>query len=160
MITKRQTEVLNYIKQYKSKKKYAPSLEEIRKYFKLASVSTAHFHVKKLEGLGYLRKEENQPRAIDVYELESMVKVPLLGTIAAGQPIEAIQNKEIIAVPKSKIPISSDVYALRVVGNSMINENINDGDIVLVRQQTTASNGQKVVALIDNQKATLKKFYK
>ena len=160
MITKRQTEVLNYIKQYKSKKKYAPSLEEIRKYFKLASVSTAHFHVKKLEGLGYLRKEENQPRAIDVYELESMVKVPLLGTIAAGQPIEAIQNKEIIAVPKSKIPISSDVYALRVVGNSMINENINDGDIVLVRQQTTASNGQKVVALIDNQEATLKKFYK
>src|SRR3989338_3735793 len=89
-----------------------------------------------------------------------MVKIPLLGTIAAGQPIEAIENKETIAVPKSLISSSAEVYALRVIGESMIDENINDGDVVLVRQQETAENGQKVVALIDNHEATLKKFYK
>jgi SOS regulatory protein LexA len=89
-----------------------------------------------------------------------MVKIPLLGTIAAGQPIEAIQDKEMIAVPKSKIPRSAEVYALRVVGNSMVDENINDGDIILVRRQETAENGQKVVALIDNYEATLKKYYR
>ena len=82
-----------------------------------------------------------------------------LGTISAGQPIEAIQEKELIAVPKNKLPNSGDVYALRVSGNSMIDENINDGDIVLVRQQETAENGEKVVALIDNHNVTLKKYY-
>lgn len=160
MITKRQTEVLEYIKGYKAKKKYAPSLEEIRKKFKLASVSTAHFHVKRLQEGGHLQKEQNQPRAIDISKQTGLVKIPLLGTIAAGQPIEAIRDKEMIAISKSKIPPSSEVYALRVVGNSMIDENINDGDIVLVKQQDTADNGQKVVALIDNHEATLKKFYK
>jgi len=89
-----------------------------------------------------------------------MVNIPLLGAIAAGQPIEAIQNKEAIAVPKSKLPHSGEFDALRVIGNSMIDENINDGDLVLVKQQDTAENGQKVVALIDDYEATLKKFYK
>ena len=160
MITKRQKQVLDFITDYQGRKKYAPSLEDICKKFKFASVSTAHFHVSKLRDLGLLSKEENKPRSIEAFGRETMVKIPLLGTIAAGQPIEAIQNKEMIAVPKSKIPSSSEVYALRVVGSSMIDENINDGDIVLVRQQETAENGQKVVALIDNHEATLKKFYK
>ncbi len=160
MITKRQKQVLDFITSYRKRKGYAPALEEIRKKFKLASVSTAHFHVSKLHDLGYVAKEKNRPRSIDVVKREGMVKIPLMGTIAAGQPIEAIQDKEMIAVPKSKIPTSSEVYALRVVGSSMIDENINDGDIVLVKQQTTADNGQKVVALIDNHEATLKKFYK
>lgn len=160
MITKRQKQVLDFITSYQERKKYAPSLDEIRKKFKLASVSTAHFHISKLRDLGYLTKEENKSRSIDVVGREFMVKIPLLGTIAAGQPIEAIRTKEMIAVPKSKVPQSSEVYALRVVGNSMIDENINDGDIVLVKQQETAENGQKVVALIDNHEATLKKFYK
>lgn len=159
MITKRQKQVLDFITGYQKRKGYSPVLEEIRKKFKLASVSTAHFHVSKLRDLGYLDKEENKPRSIDVVIREGMVKIPLLGTIAAGQPIEAIQDKEMIAVPKSKLPRSSEVYALRVVGNSMIDENINDGDIVLVKQQETAENGQKVVALIDNHEATLKKYY-
>src|SRR5207248_1024526 len=141
-------------------KGYAPSLDEIRKKFRLASVSTAHFHVKKLEYFGYLKKEENRPRAIDVFKQEKLVTIPLLGTIAAGQPIEAVQERETIAVPQSKIPRSGEFYALRVVGDSMIDENINDGDIVLVKQQGVAENGQKVVALIDNHAATLKKFYK
>src|SRR3989344_5807786 len=158
MITKKQKMVLDFITDYQERKEYAPSLDEIRKKFKLASVSTAHFHISKLRDLGYLTKEENKSRSIDVVGRESMVKIPLLGTIAAGQPIEAIQVKEIMAVPKSKIPQSSEVYALRVVGNSMIDENIRDGDVVLVKQQEVAENGQRVVALIDNYEATLKKF--
>lgn len=160
MVTKRQKQVLDFITDYQGSKGYAPSLDEIRKKLKLSSVSTAHFHVSKLRDLGLLSKEENKPRSIEAFGRETMVKIPLLGTIAAGQPIEAIQTKEMIAVPKSKIPSSSEVYALRVVGSSMIDENINDGDVVLVRQQETAENGQKVVALIDNHEATLKKFYR
>ena len=159
MLTKKQKQVLDFITAYQKRKEYAPSLNEIRKKFKLASVSTAHFHISKLHDLGYLTKEENISRSISIIGRESMIKIPLLGTIVAGKPIEAIQEKEIIAIPKSKIPHSSEVYALRVIGNSMIDENINDGDIVLVRQQETAENGQKVVALIDNHEATLKKFY-
>ena len=160
MITKRQKQALDFIISFQKNKGFSPSLEEICKELKIASVSTAHFHVSKLRDLGYLSKEENQPRSIDVVGRESMIKIPLLGTIAAGQPIEAIQERETIAVPKSKIPRSSEVYALRVIGNSMIDENINDGDVVLVRQQETAENGQKIVALIDNCEATLKKYYK
>jgi SOS regulatory protein LexA len=159
-LTKRQKQVFDFITAYKKRKGYAPALEEIQKRFKFASVSTAHFHVSRLRNIGYLTSEENKPRSIDIVGRETMVKIPLLGTIAAGKPIEAIQDKETIAVPKSKIPHSSEVYALRVVGNSMIDENINDGDIVLVRQQETAENGQKVVALIDNYEATLKKYYR
>lgn len=160
MLTKKQKRALDFIRAYKEKRGYAPSLEEIKKHLGLSSVSTAHYHVKTLEGLGYLKKEENQPRAIDVYREEQMVQIPLLGTIAAGQPIEAIEEKETIAVPQSKLPHSGEFFALRVVGNSMVDENINDGDLVLVKQQGVAENGQKVVALIDNHEATLKKFYK
>ena len=160
MLTKRQKEILDFVESYSQKKGYSPSFEEIRKRLKLASVSTIHFHISKLKEGGYLGKTENKARAISVTSKDPMVKIPLLGTIAAGQPIEAIQQSETIAIPKSQIPFSSEVYALRVIGNSMIDENINDGDIVLVKQQETAENGQKVVALIDNHEATLKKFYK
>ena len=160
MLTKRRKQILDYITSYRKKRGYSPALEEIRKHSKLASVSTAHFHVKKLQDLGLLEKQYNKPRSIDIYENEKMVNIPLLGLIAAGQPIEAIQNKETIAVPQNKLPRSGEFYALRVIGNSMIDENINDGDIVLVKQQSVAENGQKVVALIDNYEAALKKFYK
>lgn len=160
MITKRQKQVLDFITGYQKRMMYAPSLQEIRRKFKLASVSTAHFHVSNLRDLGYLSKEKNKPRSINVVRREAMVKIPLLGTIAAGQPIEAIQEKETIAVPQSKLPRSGNIYALRVVGDSMIDENINDGDVILVKEQSTAESGQKVVALIDNYGVTLKKFYK
>ena len=160
MLTKRQKQVFDFITSYRKKRGYSPSLEEIQKHFKLASVSTAHFHVKKLQDLGLLEKQYNKPRSIDIYENEAMVNIPLLGLIAAGQPIEAIQNKETIAVPQNRLPRSGEFYALRVIGNSMIDENINDGDVILVKQQSVAENGQKVVALIDNYEATLKKFYK
>ena len=160
MPTKRQKQVFEFIILYRRKRCYSPSLEEIQKHFKLASVSTAHFHVKKLEELGLLEKQYNKPRSIVLYENEAMVNIPLLGLITAGRPIEAIQNKETIAVPQNKLPRSGEFYALRVIGNSMIDENINDGDIILVKQQSIAENGQKIVALIDNYETTLKKFYK
>jgi SOS regulatory protein LexA len=160
-ITKRQKETLDFIKAYTEKKGYAPSLENIKKYFGLASVSTAHHHVRALMDAGYLGKEVNQPRAINVYETDQLVQIPLLGTIAAGHPIEAIEGREIIGVSRAQLPRSLEhIYALRVAGNSMIEENINDGDIVLVQRKATAENGEKVVALINNNEATLKTFFR
>jgi site-specific DNA-methyltransferase (adenine-specific) len=160
VLTKRRKQVLDYIDKYIARHDYAPSLEEIKKHLRLSSVSTAHYHVQALRDMGYLQKETNQPRAIDVVGHEAMIKVPLLGTIAAGQPIEAIQEKETIAIPAGRFSKKADIYALRVVGNSMIDENINDGDIILVKHQQTAENGQKVVALIENHSVTLKKYYR
>lgn len=160
MITKRQKEVLDFVKSYSKEKGYAPSLEEIRKHFKLSSVSTIHFHISKLKKAGYLDQQKNRARSISIPEKEMWVKIPLLGTIAAGEPIEVIQDNEFISIPKTKLPKSGVFYALKVRGNSMIDENIRDGDIVLVKQQEIAKNGQRVVALIDNYEATLKKIYR
>ncbi|TSC67985.1 MAG: Modification methylase HpaI [Parcubacteria group bacterium Gr01-1014_72] len=120
-----------------------------------------HQHLSNLEKKGYLKRQKNQPRSAEIHKTEKLVSIPLLGRIAAGQPIEAIQNKETIAVPQSKLPFPNDnYYALRVSGDSMADENINDGDIVLVKEQKTAENGQKVVALLDNSEVTLKTFYR
>lgn len=141
MLTKRQKEVLDFVESYSHKKGYAPSFEEIRKRLKLASVSTVHFHVSKLKASGYLGKIDNKARAISISKREPLVKIPLLGTIAAGEPIEAIRQREFISVPKEKLPKSGHMYALRVSGNSMIDENIRDGDVVLVKQQEIAENG-------------------
>jgi site-specific DNA-methyltransferase (adenine-specific) len=160
MLTKKQKQILDYIKKFIKKAGYSPSLEEIRRHFRLASKSTVHHHLETLEEKGYLDKKDYKSRTINIHDHESMLQVPLLGMIVAGQPIEAIQNKETIVVPQSKLPRSGEFYALRVMGNSMIDENIKDGDIILVKQQEVAENGQKVVALIDNYEATLKKFYK
>ena len=163
MLTIKQKQIFDYIKKYIKKKKYAPSFEDIKKYFRLASRSTVHHHIEALEKKGYLNRFSNRARAIEITKKKNssiLVNVPLLGIISAGQPIEAIENKETIAIPKNKLPYLGEIYALKVVGNSMIDENINDGDIVLVKQQETAENGQKVVALIDNYEATLKKYYR
>lgn len=163
MLTIRQKQIFEYVKKYIEKKDYAPSFEDIRKHFRLASRSTVHHHIEALKRKGYLNRFGSRARAIEITKkkgLSILVNVPLLGTIAAGQPIEAIENKEIIAVPKDKLPRSGEIYALKVTGDSMIDENINDGDIILVRHQETAENGQKIVALIDNQEATLKKYYR
>lgn len=160
-ITKRQKQIHDFIKSYIKKHKFSPTLEEIKKHFRLSSLSTIHQHIEALADKGLIIKNDNLARGISLTEeISKLVKIPLFGTIAAGQPIEAVQDKEIIAVPKNKLQNSSNVYALRVVGDSMVDENINDGDIVLVKHQATAENGQKVVALIDNHEVTLKKFYK
>lgn len=160
-MTKRQAEVLNFITSYREQKGYSPSLDEIRKKFKLASVSTAHFHISKLKDLGHLSKEENRPRSIKVFKQETIIKIPLLGTIAAGQPIEAIEiPDETITVSQGEIGRQGKHYALRVQGNSMVEEGIFDGDTVIIRKQETAENGQMVVAIIDENEATLKKIYR
>ena len=161
MLTKRQNQVLTYIKKYISSHNYAPSLEEIKGHLKLTSVSTAHYHVRALQNIGYLQKEDNQPRALAPKKAKQTIEIPIIGTIAAGQPIEAIElPDETIAIPRDEVTRSGDYYALRVTGNSMIDEGIFDGDIVVIKKQETANNGQTVVAIIDENQATLKKFYK
>ena len=157
MITKKQKEVLDFVKTYSKSNGYAPSLEEIQRKFKFASVSTAHFHISKLKKAGHL---DNTARAISVSKKELLVKIPLMGIIAAGQPIDAIEDKETIVVPKNKLPKSNEVYALRVRGNSMNDEDIHDGDTILIKKQSIAENGEKVVALLNGNEATLKTFYK
>lgn len=161
MITKKQQQVLDFITGYQKRKGYAPSLEEICKKFKIASVSTAHFHVSKLRDLGYLEKEENKPRAIDAIRRDEIVKIPIIGTIAAGQPIEAIEIPgATISLSKKEISPREKHYALRVQGDSMVNEGIFDRDVVIIRKQETADDGQTVVAIIDDNEATLKKIYR
>jgi SOS regulatory protein LexA len=161
MITKKQKKVLEFIKNYQERKEYAPSLEEIKKHFKLASVSTAHFHVKKLQDKGFLIKEENRPRAISAKITTLTINVPLVGVIAAGQPIEAIETiQDTITLQENEINTSFKHYALRVEGDSMVDEGIFDGDVVVIREQQTADNGQTVVAIIDDNEATLKKIYR
>lgn len=160
MLTKRRKQVLDFIKSYIDKHDFAPSLEEIKKHLRLSSVSTAHYHVQALENMGYLRKEENQPRALDVFSEQKLVQIPLLGRIAAGAPIEAIEIKENIAIPQDKIKSNNNYFALKITGKSMIEENIDDGDIVVLKQQNIAQSGDRIVALLENNEVTLKKFYR
>ena len=164
MLTPKQKQILDYIKKYIKEKGYAPSLEDIRRRFKLFSRSTVHQHIEALRIKGYLNKIENQPRSIELNEKQrrsDLVAIPLLGTIAAGEPIEAIEiPDETITTSKEQIGDPSKHYALRVDGDSMIEEGIFDGDIVIVREEKTAENGQTVVAIIDNNEATLKKIYR
>lgn len=163
MLTKRQKQILGYITKFIKKNDYAPSLEEMKEHFKLSSVATVHQHIKALKEKGFLNKIENQPRSIELNnkKRESGLRaIPLLGTIAAGEPIEAIENPETIKVPKDQLSKSGKHYALKVQGNSMIDEGIFDGDIVILKKQPTAENGETVVALINDNEVTLKKIYK
>jgi len=161
MLTKKQAQVLDFIKTYRAKHGYAPSLEDIRQKFKLASGSTAHYYISKLQDAGFLNKEHNQPRAVSIVEAKQTIEVPILGAIAAGQPIEAIEiPDETITITRDEIGKQGKHYALRVQGSSMIDEGIFDGDIVIIRKQEVAENGQTVVAVIDDNEATLKKLYR
>ncbi len=161
MITKKQKHVLDFVKKYCAKHEYAPSLDEISKKFKLASVSTAHYYIRKLQEAGELKKEFNQPRAVSTVDKKQTLEIPIVGIIAAGQPIEAIEMlDETITITKDEISKQGKHYALRVQGNSMIEEGIFDGDIVVIRKQESADNGQTVVAIIDDNEATLKKLYR
>lgn len=161
MLTKKQTQVLDFVKKYRTKKRYSPSLEEIKQKFKLASVSTSHYYIRKLQDAGFLNKEHNQPRAVSTVEAKQTVEIPILGAIAAGQPIEAIEiPDETITITRDEIGKQGKHYALRVQGSSMIDEGIFDGDIVVIRKQDVAENGQTVVAVIDDNEATLKKLYR
>lgn len=161
-LTPKQKKVLDFISSFVNKKGYSPSLEEIASYSKLKAISTVHQHVEALRDKGYLRKEENQPRGILPIEKDATtIDVPLMGTIAAGEPIEAIEYQaETLTITRNQLGKVGNLYALRVRGNSMIDEGIFDRDIVIIRQQKIADNGQTVVAIINENEATLKKFYR
>ncbi len=167
MLTKKQKEILDFIKEYIEENDYAPSLQEIGRKFKLSSLATVHQHIENLKQKGYLKKEKSHHRSIELIpdnrSLDSidLVEIPLLGTIAAGQPIEAIEtSNEFITIPKLEIKDKKKYYALRVKGDSMIEEGIFDNDIVVIKKQSVAENGQTVVAIVNEDQATLKKLYR
>jgi len=161
-LTKRQKQVFDFINTYKEENGIFPTIEELRKKLKLKAVSTVHEHINTLKEKGYLLKNKNSARGIVLKkEIRMIIDVPVVGRIAAGQPIEAIEDfQETVPVLNPTIKNSKDYYALRVVGNSMINEGIFDDDIVIIKKQSVAENGQTVVAVIDNNEATLKKLYR
>jgi len=160
-LTPKQKKILDFIENYVDRHEFAPSLEEIGKHFRLKAVSTVHQHIEALKTKGYLKKENNQPRGIAPLEKkEDNVEIPLLGFIAAGEPIEAIEDPEPLMISKGLLAKSGNHYALRVKGSSMIDEGIFDGDTVIVREQKTAENGETVVAIIEGSEATLKKIYR
>ncbi len=162
-LTKRQKQILDYIEKFIRKEKYSPSLEEIGKHFGLVK-STVHQHVGTLREKGYLKNIENQPRSIELnkkQKISDLLAIPLLGTIAAGEPIEAIEvPNETVSIARNEINNPRDYYALRVAGNSMVEEGIFNGDMVIIKKQQTADNGQTVVAIIDDNEVTLKRVYK
>ena len=159
MVTKKQQQVLDFIEKYQKKNKYSPTLEEIQRKFKLASVSTAHYYIQQLKNKKLLSKQESQHRAINVLPANDTVKVRLMGTISAGQPIEAIEEFETITVPSNLIP-QGEHFALGIKGDSMITDGIFDGDTVIIRKQNTAQDGDTVVALLNENEVTLKKIYR
>lgn len=163
MLTKRQKQILEYIKKFIKENDYAPTIEEIKRHFRLSSLATVHKHIENLKTKGELRKVENQPRSIQLNnsnKRSDLIEIPLLGTIAAGAPIEAIEFPETISVPKPQLSKSGKHYALRVQGDSMIDEGIFDGDTVVIKKQPTAENGEMVAALLNDNEVTLKKIYK
>ena len=163
MLTKRQKQVLDFIKAFIKQHDYAPSLEEIKEHLGLSSVSTAHFHVQALQQKGFLRKDDNRPRAIEISKNggTNVRAIQLAGTIAAGRPIEAIEGHDTIQVPALLVPNKGrNYFALKVKGDSLIEDGVLDGDVVIAEHTNVAKDGDLVVALIDNHEATLKYFYK
>lgn len=161
MLTKRQKQILDFVKIKTTKTGISPSLEEIRKHFRLKSVSNIHQHIEAIKKKGYLQKEKNKHRSIETRKEKMFFNIPILGTITAGQPIEVIENFEkTIPINNNLIDDPKQYYALNVVGDSMIEEGIFNGDIVVIKKQSVAENGQTVVAIIDDEQATLKKIYK
>lgn len=167
-ITKKQDEVLNFIKKHIVKNGFPPSVREIGQALGLNSPATVHAHLKKLEEAGCIRKESQKFRTIEVLvenefkgTSSDIVKVPLLGKITAGSPIEAIERPdEFFSLPAELIPNKETIFTLKVSGDSMINVGIYDKDIVIVQKQKVARNGEIVVAMTDENEVTIKTFYK
>lgn len=161
-LTKKQKLVLDFITEYVEENGVSPTIEEIRKQLKLKAVSTIHEHINSLKKKGYLLKGDGSARNIaPARDTPLVLHIPVVGMIAAGRPIEAIENKEdTIAIINPHIKSAKGYYALRVVGDSMIEEGIFNGDIVVIKKQSVAENGQTVVAIIDDNEATLKKLYR
>ena len=167
-LTKKQGEVLKFVKEFMVSHGYPPTVREIGEALGLSSPATTHSHLKGLEEKGYIRKNGSKNRAIELLvdneyakKTEEIVEVPLLGKITAGNPIEAIENPgEYFSLPAYLIPKQKEVFTLKVSGESMINAGIYDGDIVIVERCNTARNGEIVVAMTDENEVTLKTFYK
>ena len=158
-LTKRQREIYDYLKDHIRSRGYAPSIAEIGKQFHLSSPATVHKHLTHLEEKGLIRKQQNLSRAIEVIpESGNTLSYHVLGEIAAGKPIEALDQREVVdLLPDAR---DKDIFVLRVKGNSMIGDHIQNGDYVIVERRDVAENGETVVALIDNDRATLKRFYR
>jgi repressor LexA len=167
-LSKRQQDILNFIKQKVQEKGYPPSVREIGQAVGLASSSTVHGHLARLEEKGYIRRDPTKPRAIEILDLDTaaaakqpVVHVPIVGKVTAGPPITAVENiEEHFPLPASLVSDSDHVFMLTIQGDSMIDAGILDGDLVVVRQQQSANNGEIVVALTDENEATVKRFYK
>ncbi|HEV8265942.1 MAG TPA: transcriptional repressor LexA [Gemmatimonadales bacterium] len=162
-LTRRQHEILEFIAQHIEAKGYAPSFEEIAGKFGFQSLATVHEHLTNLERKGYIRRAHNESRAIEVVPPKGQTgatELPLFGLVAAGQPIEAISSAETIAVPDELVPRRGRSYVLKVRGDSMIDEHIKDGDYVVVQERNQADSGQTVVALVNGDSATVKRFYR
>jgi len=167
-LTRRQEEILDYIKSYIVSHGYPPTVREIGASLGVSSPATIHAHLNNLEAKGFIKKEETKNRAIELLvenefapKGETVVDVPLLGKITAGSPIEAIERPdEYFSLPSYLIPNNKEVFTLLVSGTSMINAGILDGDIIIVERRNTARNGEIVVAMTDENEVTLKTFYK
>jgi repressor LexA len=161
-LTKRQREILDYLDEFIQQHGYAPSLEEIGRRFGLSSLATVHKHLTNLQEKGFIRRAWNRSRSVELVPTRTggrAVELPLLGYVAAGAPIEAVAGSETIAVPEDLVG-KRDTYVLRVRGDSMIDEQIRDGDYVIVEDRKTATNGEMVIALVGGVEVTLKKFYR
>lgn len=161
-LTKRQREILDYLSEFIQQHGYAPSLEEVGRRFGLSSLATVHKHLTNLQEKGFIKRAWNRSRSVELVPTRTggrAVELPLLGYVAAGAPIEAISTAESIAVPEDLVG-KLDTYVLRVRGDSMIDEQIRDGDLVIVEDRKTAENGEMVIALLSGSDVTLKKFYR
>ncbi|WP_062305355.1 transcriptional repressor LexA [Alicyclobacillus sendaiensis] len=162
-LTARQRAILEFIRKNIREKGYPPSVREIGEAVGLASSSTVHGHLERLQQKGYLRRDPTKPRALELLvddEPEDVVLAPIVGRVTAGLPISALEDIEgYLPLPRD-VAKGDEVFALRVVGNSMINAGILDGDLAIVRRQTSADNGDIVVAMTDEDEATIKRFYR
>lgn len=167
-LTERQYDILQIVKQLLAKNGYPPTVREIGEKAHLSSPATIHFHLKQLVKKGYIKKEEGTNRTIELLvpneftnQQDEVIKVPLLGKVTAGTPIEAIERpNEIFSLPAELLGNKREVFTLTVSGESMINVGIYDGDILIVEKQNTARNGETVVAMNNENEATVKTFYK
>ena len=162
-LTKRQSEILTYLQGHIKERGYAPSFEEIAEQFGFQSLATVHEHLTNLERKGYIHRTHNESRAIEVLPPKGQpgaTEVPLLGRVAAGTPIESLMSQETLAVPDAILPRRGPNYALKVQGDSMVDEHIVDGDFVVVHGKQSAENGEMVIALVNGSEATVKRFYR
>ncbi|MCQ6280076.1 transcriptional repressor LexA [Bacillus sp. EB600] len=168
-LSKRQQDILDFIKSEVKKKGYPPSVREIGEAVGLASSSTVHGHLARLESKGLIRRDPTKPRAIEILEVDenaqiprsNVVNVPIVGKVTAGLPITAIENiEEYFPLPERLAPADENVFMLEIMGESMIEAGILDGDYVIIKQQSTAENGDIVVAMTEEDEATCKRFFK